>query len=341
VAVTCILAAITTRATSSDEAVLIVCKCLLVLGLVCLSSFVLQVKWSNSWRLRWLCRIASIVGALIVLTWGWFKWGETPAIRASAHRRALLEEIREQYIQENNPVDKAVASGQLPPAIYMNQQLEKREERMRVTDTPPAQPTTIVAAIPPKVPLRPSGKGKHPLHLEVVPGIEAQPTSFVPIASDRGYLGVVHISMYAYPLESKATITVQNLTNQAVYENAIVRAAIIVSPLLADSEKETTLYSLRPEWQSGGGIIPREMPSGSIFLVTARGDFSSFDEYKELENGSKVIYVVTEIWARDHLGVLPATESCWYVQPPQWDKFHLCFGHNGFGDTNLANATKK
>ena len=329
--VTSFMAAVGIRATSSDQAALFVCKPLLVFACVCFSGYILQLEFSTSIVIRWILRLALVIFVFLGISWAWFTWGETPKIRASAKRRGLLEDIREEYIQHNNPVDKAIASGELPPAIYLNEQLAKRGETLRVTDTPPAPVVPTFVTPVPNTPPTSTKRGKRPPR-PTPANPNSELTMVVPAASDRGYLAVAGILLHTELIGSQAAITVRNPTGVAVVGGAIVLAAIIVSPHLPNSEQENALFAQRAEWQSGGGIIPRDMPPGSIYKVNASSAPVSPDEYKKLELGKNVVYVVTEIWASDRLGVLPGSESCWYIQPPQWEQFHTCFGHNGIGE---------
>jgi hypothetical protein len=123
---------------------------------------------------------------------------------------------------------------------------------------------------------------------------------------------------------------VQNVSKYPVLENAIVRAAVIISPRLPDSLQENQLFMHRYEWQTSGGVVPVALSPGAIYRLHVDTVYNNpLEDGKQIESGQKVVYVVTE--ARDYLGAMPVSQSCWYIAAPQWDRFQLCYGHNGIG----------
>lgn len=240
-----------------------------------------------------------------------------------------MEKLKTEYVLTHNPVLKGIASGtEDPPAEWLNKRLEELGEKRRVTDAPaPLQSQVLIPS--PAIPASSSTSTRN-----ITSGHHEQDVgkTFVPVDSDRAFLGVAHAILHTELMDSTATLTVQNPTNYTVLENAQVRGAIIPSLHLPDSEQENKLFAAGPEWQTGGAIIPEELPPGATHRVKIGSRYPiDPDEWEKVEKGEEVVYLVTEIYARDRLGVLPAFQTCWYVQAPNWNQFHSCFGHNGIG----------
>jgi hypothetical protein len=151
--------------------------------------------------------------------------------------------------------------------------------------------------------------------------------------NERGKLYPISRQLNVTLDKVEAWITVGNIGRYNILPTALMLDAIIPSEQYMTAKEEDELFKPRPEWMGSGPLITWEntiAPGEVLPAVHKVYPWAlSLNEWKNLEDGKEVIYLVTKTVAvRDKFGRLPISETCWYATASDWQHMQKCFGHN-------------